>query len=142
MEELNALSALGFAFAPPFGSAVDIESKVSHARGEHHGGFSAGAAEEDNCPDGKIKRVVDEPDPPGFGVAHGHQDNTAEVDAVGSCVKPTQTLAWDEAEEITDDQTASNTTGHHDDGCFECELATFDLAGSVRVFAPLPETPE
>ncbi len=94
---------MNFALAPPFGSAVDIECKVGYARSKHHGRFGAGTTEKNNGPDGKVECVVDKPNPPGFGVTHGHQNNAAKVDAVGSGVKPTQTLAWNEAEKIADD---------------------------------------
>lgn len=133
---------MNFAFAPPFGSAIDVDEEIGDAGGKHHRRLGAGATKQNNRPDRKIEGVVDKPNPPRFGVAHDHQDNTTKVDAVGSGVKPTQTLAWNKAEKIADAKATDNTTDNDDNGSFEGEFATLDLARSVRMFAPLPEAPK
>ena len=133
---------LDFALAPPFDGAVDVEDEIGDTGSEHHGCLDTGATQKDNSPNGKIEGVIDEPNPPRFGIAHGHENDTTEINAVRSGIKPAQALAGDETEQIADDEATSNTANDDDDGSFESEFAAFDFARGVGIFAPLPEAPK
>lgn len=66
------IAMLDFALAPPFDGAVNVESKIGDTGGEHHGRLGASATQKDDGPNGEIEGVIDEPNPPRFGVAHSH----------------------------------------------------------------------
>lgn len=136
------VAMLDFALALPFDGTVDIKDEISDTGSEHHGRLDAGAAQKDDGPNGEIESVIDEPNPPRFGIAHGHENDATEIDAVRSGIKPAQALAGDETEQIANDEATGNATSDDNNGGFESELAAFDFARGVGIFAPLPEAPK